>query len=357
MNTEKKDEMTPKERMTAFAEGKEIDRIPVTAFIGEHSCRLAGVKVSDYHRSVDVMVEVEIKCFRKYRTDSSGVGPGLLGIPEAMGTKLSYPDYNSPYVEEPAIKDWSSFNLISKADPYKDGRLPLFLEALKKLEDEIGDEVSLGSFIGGPITMAAALRGTENFLRDLIKNKEMAHKLLQLVTESGICYIDAVSKLGYPVGIADPVASLSVISKGLFREFAYPYITQLVEHIIEKCGAPPMLHICGKTSMVWSDMVETGAGIISIDNIEDLAKAKEEIGKRVCLHGNIPPIDVFMKGSTLDVKEAVKDCLRKAYDSPGGYILAPGCALAIDTPFENVEALMDAARDYGKFPIQLEKLS
>ena len=48
--------------MAAFASGQEINRIPVTAFIGEHSCRLTGVQVSEYHNSVEVMVDAEIQC-------------------------------------------------------------------------------------------------------------------------------------------------------------------------------------------------------------------------------------------------------------------------------------------------------
>ena len=35
-----------------------------------------------------------------------------------------------------------------------------------------------------------------------------------------------------------------------------------------------------------------------------------------------------------------------------GYILGLGCALPINTPPENVHALMAAARDYGRWPLE-----
>ena len=48
--------------------------------------------------------------------------------------------------------------------------------------------------------------------------------------------------------------------------------------------------------------------------------------------------------------------MRKAFDNPRGFILSTGCDLPIDTPKENVLALMEAARTYGKWPINPERL-
>jgi hypothetical protein len=67
------DEMTPKERMKAFATGEEIDRIPCIPLIGEHACRLTGVSVSRYSHSAKLMADAQIAAFRKYRPDSVGI--------------------------------------------------------------------------------------------------------------------------------------------------------------------------------------------------------------------------------------------------------------------------------------------
>ena len=48
-------------------------------------------------------------------------------------------------------------------------------------------------------------------------------------------------------------------------------------------------------------------------------------------------------------------CVRKAHDSPRGYIVASGCSLATETPFANIQAMMDAVREVG-YPVTLEKL-
>lgn len=357
MNFEmKKDEMTPKERMTAFAKGEEIDRIPCFPFMGDTATPLIGRKLSDYYHSAELMAEVEIACFKKFGHDGVGVGPGLHAIAEAMGTRMKFPENGLAFVSEPFLKDYSDLDRLLPADPYKDGRLPLYLKALKIINEEIGDQVSVGSCVGGPFTAAAGLRGTENFLRDLQKNPEKAHRLLEMVTESALRYIDAVCDMGLPPSIAEPTATGTIISAKVFREFALPYLKKYVERIVERCGTGPSLHICGNSKSIWQSMVETGAPLLSLDNQVDLGEAKEAVGDKVCLMGNVRPIEAVMKGTREQIMAEAKECIRKAYDNPKGYILATGCQIPVGTPPENITALMDAARIYGRMPIDPEVL-
>ncbi len=351
------DEMTPKERMAAFFAGREIDRIPCMPMIGEHACRLIGVPIADYCHSAKLMAEGQIKSFNTYGADSIGIGPSLFGIAEAMGTKLIYPHGGIPYVSEPILSDWKHFSRLVPADPYRDGRLPLFLETLQRINDKIGDQVGIGSSAGGPFTAAAAIRGTENFLKDLRRNPEMVQRLLELVTKSALRYIDAVCDLGFKPSLADPVASGTLISAAQFREFAQPYLKICADRVKSRCGSGPMLHICGNSSRIWSDMADIGATILSLDDVIDLEDAKNTVGDRVCITGNVKPVDTLMKGNREQIYAESKECLRKAYDNPKGYILASGCGVPPDTPPENILAFMDAARIYGRYPLEPESWS
>ncbi|MGD0152619.1 MAG: uroporphyrinogen decarboxylase family protein [Thermacetogeniaceae bacterium] len=351
------DRMTPKERIAAFATGKEFDRLPCFLSLGETATSLIGKTVAEYHHSPRVMADVDVATYRLFGQDGVGVGPGFHGIAEAMGTGLCFPDFNVPYIAEPVVRDYDDIDRLEPADPYRDGRLPLFLEATQLIIDELGDEVNVGSGIGGPFSIAACLRGTEYFLRDLRKNPEAAHRLLRLATESALRYIDAVSELGIAPGFADPVASGTVISAAQFREFAQPYLKICTDRINEKCGKRPNLHICGDTSRIWTEMADTGAATLSLDNIVDLAAAKEAVGNRVCLMGNVSPAQTLHKGTPADVEAEARSCIRKAYDSPKGYFLAAGCQIPIGTPVENIKALIDTARIYGKWPIAPERLN
>jgi uroporphyrinogen decarboxylase len=350
------DRMASKERMAAFAAGREIDRIPCSLFLGETAARFIGKTVSEYHHSPAVMAEVEIFTFRMFGQDGVGVGPGLFGVAEAMGTRLSFPEDGIAYVAEPALKGWSDLDRLKPPDPHRDGRLPLWLEALQLLKEKLGDQVGVGTSVGGPFTVAASLRGTSQFLRDLRKNPAMAHHLLKLATEGTLRYIDMVCDLEIYPGFADPIASGTVIGADQFQEFAQPYLKICLDRIIERSGNGTMLHICGDSSRIWEGMADTGAATLSLDNMNDLAEAKVAVGNRVCLMGNVAPVTTIGKGRPEDVIAEARTCLRKAYDSPKGFILSPGCQIPIGAPVENIQALMDAARTYGRWPIDPERL-
>jgi uroporphyrinogen decarboxylase len=83
----------------------------------------------------------------------------------------------------------------------------------------------------------------------------------------------------------------------------------------------------------------------------DIGEAKVRVGDKVALLGNVRPTTVMYLGTPDDVRDNAKECLAKAWDSPKGYILGLGCGLPIDTPPANLHALVQAAREYGRWPL------
>jgi uroporphyrinogen decarboxylase len=351
-----KDEMNPIERRQAIAAGKPFDRIPFVLCLGETASHLIGTTISKYHHSAQLMAEAEIVAYRMFGQDGVGFGPGCQGLAEALGTKLEYPENHTSYVKEPAIKDWSDLEHLEPADPKKAGKMPLHIETLKILKDKLGKEVPVGTIICGAFSIAAYMRGTDNLLRDLYKNPEKVHRLMELITDSALLYIDEVIDLGCNISLGDPVASGSLINAAHFREFAKPYLTQLADRVRERTGFGPMLHICGDTKRIWRDMVETGAATLSLDNVIDLGEAKNQVGNEVCLMGNVDPVSVVANGTQEEIRNAVRHCLIQACDSPKGYILAPGCQIPLGTPTENIQCFANAARTLGRYPIDKDKL-
>lgn len=356
MKTNWQDEMTPKERLTAFAAGKPIDRIPCMPLVTDHAYGLAGGPMSQYYHSATLMAQAQIHAFETYETDSVGSGPGLFGLAEAIGTKLTFPDDGIPFVCSPAISSYQDLAKLELIDPCRSGRLPLILEALKLVQDAVQERAAVGCSLGGPITTAAAVRGTDNFLRDMYRNPDMVHRLLQYVTDNALLFIDVLCAMGIKPSIAEPTASGTLISNKHFREFAKPYLKQYSDRISQRCGSGPFVHICGDTMSILDDMVDAGATVLSLDNQIDLAEAKAKVGHRACLAGNVKPFTLW-RGSPQEVAAEVKECLRKAGDSPKKFILSSGCGLPVGTPATNVLAMMDAARHYGKWPINPDNLA
>lgn len=350
----KKDQMTPKERDEAIAKNEPYDRIQCALFMGEHAAKIIGSKVSDIHTRVDKMLESQIAIRNVYDSETVGVGPGLQGIAEAIGSKVAFPDYGTPYISDFVIKEYSDVDRLEVIDPLKAGRLPLHLEALKRIKEALGHEVNVSTWIPGPFTTSANLRGTDIFLKDIYRSPEFAHKILRLATASTIAYVKEAAKLGIYFSIADPTASGTLIRETHFEKFAFPYLKELIDNIVAYSGNAPSLHICGNSTKLWSLMSQTGASALSLDDVIDLEAAKRTVGHKAKLIGNIRPTATMYLGTPQDVDRNARECLTKAYDSQKGYVLGLGCGLPNDTPPENIHALTNAARKYGQYPLNPE---
>ena len=60
-------------------------------------------------------------------------------------------------------------------------------------------------------------------------------------------------------------------------------------------------------------------------------------------------------GTVEDVRLKTLECILEAYDSPKGYIVMSGCSLPIDTPLENIQAMMDTVREVG-YPVHPDRV-
>jgi uroporphyrinogen decarboxylase len=274
-------------------------------------------------------------------------------VAEAAGSKVTLPDYSAPYISEFAIKDPADLDKLEIPDPANFHKFTIIREAVAILKEEAGDFVSIGCGLAGPLTTANNLRGAEKLMKDIYTNPEFVRKLLDFSVRSSIPFIREIAKWEVNISVADPVASGSLISPKVFREFAFPYLQQMIGEI-SAVSKPPSLHICGNTNRILEGMADTGAGTLSLDSLVDLADAKGKVGGRVIISGNVRPAETMYLGTTATVEGNVKECIRKGYDSPKGYVLGLGCGLPFRTPSENIHAFFDAARKYGQYPYNPE---
>ncbi|MGD0153972.1 MAG: uroporphyrinogen decarboxylase family protein [Thermacetogeniaceae bacterium] len=348
------DQMTPVERMTAYNKGEPVDRLPCVPIVGNTAARVIGVKVSEFRGNGRLIARAQIATYRRFGYDIIRIFTDLYTQAEAMGARVHYPDDETAYLAAPAIASVAEVDRLEPADPLRDGNLSQHLEAMKIAVDEVGREVAVTGAVTGPFTNASFLIGAEQLVRLTLKNPATVHRLCALSLETALRYSQAIIDAGCTPSLTDAMSSSTVISPKQFQEFALPYLKQLIDYIHSR-GRAVTLHICGKTSKIWELMVAAGADCVSIDNDADLLQAKQRVGDRVRLMGNVRPSEVMLEGDPADVRTAVRDCVRKAHDNPRGYIVASGCSLPTETPFANIQAMLDAVREIG-YPVQAEEL-
>ncbi|MDR3590521.1 MAG: uroporphyrinogen decarboxylase family protein [Negativicutes bacterium] len=349
-----KDQMTPLERLGAYNRNQAIDRLPCVPIVGNTAARVLGVKVADFRGNGKLIAAAQIAAYRRFGYDIIRIFTDLYGQAEAMGAKVRYPADETAYLEAPAITAVEEIDALKPADPYRDGNLPQHLEAMKIAVDAVGQEVAVTGAVTGPFTNASFLIGTENLVRLVGKDSQAVHRLCELSLETALRYSQAIIDAGCSPSLTDPMSSSTVISPGQFREFAFPYLKRLIDYIHSR-GKTVTLHICGKTAKIWPDMCDAGADCLSIDNAASLLAAKEKVGHRARLMGNIKPSEVMLQGTPADVRAAVRECVAQGHDNPKGYIVASGCSLPTETPFANIDAMLATVREIG-YPVNADKL-
>jgi len=303
--------------------------------VANHAARLEGYSISEAVTRPDVLARVLYSAYRFYGYDLVMVFSDTMVEAEAMGAQVLIPEDDDPFLLEPP-----RVARLEPANPAKDGRMPVVLEATRQLKALLEDETPILTSLKGPFSLASFLRGTDGFLEDLLTDPGRAHEFLRLATRNQVAYATAIIKSGGIPFIGDPVASGSLISPAMFREFARPYLAELVRSIHEQ-GARAGLHICGETRRRLRDIVATGADIISIDEM-DLAVARSEVGDGAVLMGNVST-RLMLEAKPEQVADAAKTCLVRGGPS---LILSTSCDVPADAPKENVQALVRAGREW-----------
>ena len=75
-----------------------------------------------------------------------------------------------------------------------------------------------------------------------------------------------------------------------------------------------------------------------------MIRARETVGERVCLSGNVDPIAVLMKGTSDQVRSEVRRIIENV-SVRGGHIICSGEMVPRDTPEENIKAFVQEARE------------
>lgn len=340
--------LTPKERGILYQKGEEVDHIPCSLISTETAAVLYGIDIRKTYTDVEVVIELEKRMMEDFGIGYMLAGPRLKGIAEALGSKMRYPENNMYLVDQPLISNYKMLDYMKVIDPYKDGKMPLMLQMLNALQKKFGYYDNVKSGVCGPMTCALSLRDAGMFLRDLRKEPDQVHKLLQFSVECIKAWMKVVyDEFGCVCSIADPASSMDLIGKKHFEIFSKPYLMQLVEWTKEYTGRSPSIHICGKSRKIWEDLRKIGFSSFSVDNCEDLLELKQVLGKDMAISGNVPPVDILRNGDVYTVIQSVRECIEKAADSPRGYLLSAGCQIPLGTPKENLMAYVYAARKYG----------
>jgi uroporphyrinogen decarboxylase len=343
--------MTSYERFVTALELREPDRVPIYEGFIDPAVVEGICPGGTYHDVIDKldldMVRITEGNERHTIDESKNIFSDKWGITfRKTSQETGFP------VEGPikSAKDLLSFKPPDPKDELAYVNVP---EAISRFK---GKRMVIWRGLDGFAT-ATFLRGMENYMIDYIDDPAFAHGVIEMTNEFATASaVEAVRRGCDAVVLLDDYADKNgpIMGPDLFREFVLPYLSKTVR-AIKDAGAYVIKHTDGNIWTIIEDIVETGIDCINpLEPVAgmDIGEVKRKYGKRVCLAGNIDCGYLLCLGSEEDVRETVRRTIRAAAPG-GGYIISSSNSLQSSVNPKNYMAMVDEAKSYGRYPLQV----
>ena len=334
--------MTGREIVKMAFDLEEPPRVPVTLFAGgSWMVHLADETFAGIKEDPDKIADVFIQAFRRVGHDMLLTGSNFTNYPiHLLGCPIEDNSSDSPTLLGTVIQSLDSLRLLKIKKVLENPTMQGIIRSHHLIAQAIGKETFAIQAQWAPFTCAAKIVGAEAMMVATMEDPDRLGELIKFSAELIWSIIEPILAHEDIQGalIADPVASGDLISPDAFRTFAAPYLKELVGRIRAK-GKYAMVHICGDTTAILEDIVDIGPNCFSIDQKVDLKRAKEVLGGKVCVAGNVSPSGAFLSGTPEEVINEANSCIQ-TWGKDGGFILTLGCDFPKQVPIDNVKALM-----------------
>lgn len=345
--------MQPREGFLRALRYEEAGETPWFPLIGVHAGALGGIPADQVYQSADKLFDALMEAWRIYEPSAMPVVYDLQLEAECMSCRLSWaPDAPPAVSSHPLEGDFRFVPCECTLPGPEDGRIPLVLEAMRRMKAEVGTSTALCGVVCGPFTLAAHLRGSELFL-DLYDDPDYVHALLDFCRQGAERMAQYYLEAGMDaIVVADPLASQ--VAEGYFEDFlAQPYRSILDR--IRALGGLSLLSVCGDIMRCLEALCAAGPDGLLVDDEVDLPAAKQVTDRfRVAIAGNLPLTEVMQNGTP---EENMRYLLaeRGGVSDARGLILGTGCDIPYAVPAANARAATLAARHPGQAAEHLEQ--
>lgn len=298
----------------------------------------AGVFWPEAHRNAEKMTKLAIESQKITGLKNTRVPFDNCLEPEAFGAEVKWGDKSKdPYIREyPNEDDPESLEI---PDEFLDrGRFPLVLDAIERINKEVGGEIPISSLVMGPFTLIGELVSTEKLMRMTLRQPKLVEELVNSIIDVPIKYGNAQYGAGSDVvQVVEPNASADMIPPNLFSDFVKPALTEIRSNL----NGISVLHICGDAQPLLSDMKDCEFDGISIGAEVNIARARSILGEEVSILGNISP-KTLVNGTPEDVKKEVKSAIEQGTD-----FVEPDDGFSAITPKENILTMIKTTEEYS----------
>ncbi|CAM4044670.1 uroporphyrinogen decarboxylase [Campylobacter armoricus] len=276
--------------------------------------------------------------------DAAIIFSDILVVPLEMGMDLKFEKGEGPIFTNPinTKKDLEKLD-IQKAVK----NLSYVYDALSLTRDKLAKDKALIGFCGSPWTIATYMiegGGSKNYAKCkklVYQNPEFLHQILSKLTQVLKLYLEEQIKAGAnAIQIFDSWAS--ALEKEAFFEFSFNYMLEIANFIKEKYSHIPVI-LFPKGISAFLDQISGKFDVFGVDWSTPLDLAKEKLGHKYTLQGNMEPCRLYDKNS---IENGVKNILKIMKDTP--HIFNLGHGILPDIPVENAKYFIKLVQEQSK---------
>jgi len=333
--------------LVSVIRGEVIHPLP-TAFIIDSPWlpNWAGHTILDYFTDERAFLDDNLKAIRTFPETMFLPGfwseYGMCTEPSAFGSVSMWGEDEFPFAKKVLLSP-SEVERLEKPNPRKHGLLPFVIKRLQHLQPEIeaaGHKIRF-AVARGPLNIASFLMGTPEFLEAIKTDPELMHRLLDIVTDFLVDWIDYQREV-FPsidgIFLLDDIVGF--VSRRDCEKFAVPYLQRVFAanvtvkffHNDAPCKASAPL------------LEQTGINLLNFGVQHTLSEMKSWTDNKIALMGNVPPRDVLAEGTPADVKRSTTEILN-ALDDRSRLIVSCGGGMPPHAPTENIKALISTVEE------------
>lgn len=294
----------------------------------------------------DLACEVTLQPLARFPLDAAILFSDILTIPDAMGLGLYFTENEGPNFERP-VRTQADVQALGIPDP--EDSLGYVLEAVRLIRHELDGRVPLLGFAGSPWTLATYMvegKSTKQFRHVkglMFEYPRTMHNLLDKLAQAVTIYLNAQIAAGaQAIMIFDTWGG--VLTTRDYREFSLRYLQSIVEGLTRQvAGRKIPIILFTKEGNSWlEDLAITGCDALGLDWKLSIGLARERVGHRVALQGNMDPCVLYAPPAR--IREEVATILA-SFGAGTGHVFNLGHGIHPQIDPDHVAVLVDAVHD------------
>jgi len=299
-------------------------------------------------KSPELAAEVTVMAVDQLGVDAAIIFADILLIVEPMGVGLEFSKDEGPVIRRPVRTAEAVRQLPERLDVEES--LGFVMDAVRRARRELDartPRVPLIGFSGAPFTLSSYLvdgQGTRNYVhtkRLMYREPAAWHSLMERLSDAVAGYLNGQIAAGAEaVQLFD--SWVGCLSPEDYRVFVQPHTRRTIAAL--KPGVP-VIHFGTGTATLLESMRDAGGDVIGLDWRVDLGEAWQRLGNRVGVQGNLDPA-LLLAAEPAEIRRRAAAILERAAGRPG-HIFNLGHGVLVDTPVDNVRALVDAVHEFS----------